>query len=357
MNSNSLGLSRGQTEMNYPLLILSQDYELFFQKSGTVEQCLIKPTDMLVDFAKKNGIVVTFFIDAGMLTSMRRLARTVPSISKDLSRLQKHIEFLHISGHEIALHVHPHWEDTKWSRGAWDFSGTRYQLGEFSQSEVEEIIRRYSSELREIVGGNVHSYRAGGFCIEPFDLVRDALLENGITIDSSVVPGAILKDRAKGYDFAEVTDAPWWKFQESPSSPNSAGEFLEIPITPLVLPSWHYWSRAVDRVLRKQPAGVLGDGLAKSLGIREIARRLAGAGRVSELSADVPKSEHLVSSRIDQQNRKVWQIMGHPKLLGKKSFERLQVLIDRKAIKCFCSVSGLAHQIRTAGRFSNMDEV
>lgn len=349
MNFDPLRFSLEQTEKNDPLLILSQDYELFFQKSGTVEQCLIKPTDMLLSFAKKNGIVITFFIDAGMLVSMRRLARTVPTISKELSRLKKHIESLHMTGHEIALHVHPHWEDTRWSKGEWDFSGTRYRLDEFSQREVEEIIRRYSSELREIVGGNVHSYRAGGFCVEPFGLVRDVLLENGITVDSSVVPGAILKDRAKGYDFAQVADAPWWRFQESPSLPNSAGEFLEIPISPLVLPSWHYWSRAVDRVLKQQPTGVLGDGVAKSLGIREIARRLAGAGRISELSADVPKSEHLVSSRIGQQTREVWQIMGHPKLLGKKSLDRLEMFVDRMAIECFCSVSGLAHRIRSAG--------
>ena len=90
MNFDPLRFSLEQTEKNDPLLILSQDYELFFQKSGTVEQCLIKPTDMLLSFAKKNGIVITFFIDAGMLVSMRRLARTVPTISKELSRLKKH---------------------------------------------------------------------------------------------------------------------------------------------------------------------------------------------------------------------------------------------------------------------------
>jgi len=335
-------------EHDGPLLILSQDYELFFQKSGTVEQCLIKPTDLLLNFAKRNGIVVTFFIDAGMLSLMRRLARKISAIGKDLSRIKKHIETLQLAGHEIGLHVHPHWEDTRWSDGAWNFSGSRYHLGEFSLGEATEIVERYLNELNEICAGNVQSYRAGGFCIEPFGQVRDALLDNGISVDSSVIPGAVLKDRAKGFDFAHVNDSAWWAFQESPLLPDSSGEFLEIPVTPLVLPALHYWGRAFDRALRRQPIGILGDGLAKSLGFREIARRLACLDRVSELSTDSPKSEHLVSSQAVQHNRTIWHIMGHPKLLGGKSFENLQKLLDWKKFRYFCSVSGFADGIRAA---------
>ena len=33
-----------------PILVVSQDYELFFRKSGSIGKCLFEPTDMLLYF-------------------------------------------------------------------------------------------------------------------------------------------------------------------------------------------------------------------------------------------------------------------------------------------------------------------
>ncbi len=328
------------------MLVLSQDYELFFQRSGSIEKCLFEPTNMLLDFADKSGVRVTFFVDAGMLSRMQQLSPTNASMAKDLSRIQSHIRSIHDRGHEIGLHIHPHWEDTRWEGGAWDFSATRYQLRDFSTDEVGDIVLRYTRLLNELCDGNVTTFRAGGFCVEPFDAIRDSLLQNGITIDSSVVPGAVLKDENKGFDFSNVPKRSWWYFDESPLIPSANGRFLEVAITPVVLPFRHYWGRAIDRVVGRQPAGVVGDGSSKAIGKREIIRRLAGAGRVSELSIDGAKAGRLVSSRVRRQNRKIWQVMGHPKLLGKSSLDLLQKFIKWKDIRRFESLSGCASAIR-----------
>ena len=121
---------------------------------------------------------------------------------------------------------------------------------------------------------------------------------------------------------------------------------MEIPITPVVLPVHHYWARAIDRVLGRQPSGVIGDGSSKAIGRKEIIRRLGGAGRVSELSIDVAKATQLLSGAIQRQNPGVWQVMGHPKLLGKSSLDVLKKFIDRKDIRRFDSLSGFARAIR-----------
>lgn len=329
-----------------PILVLSQDYELFFQKSGSIEKCLIEPGDLLADFAGTRGICITFFVDAGMLCRMERFSQQNASIGKDLTRIRRHIASLHDRGHEIGLHVHPHWEDTRWTGDTWDFSGTRYRVQQFSDVEIADIVSRYTFALKDLCDGAVTSFRAGGFCIDPFDKLRDALLMNEITIDSSVVPGAVIKDKDKGFDFSNAPDIPWWRFSASPANPNSAGEFLEIPLTPLQLPVWHYWGRALDKLLKRQPAAVIGDGLSKAIGRREIMRRLLGAGRISELSIDVPKSCHLVSSHVARQDRDIWQLMGHPKLFGKPSLENLNNFITCKKVRRFESITGLATAIR-----------
>lgn len=279
---------------DFPVLVLSQDYELFFDRSGSIQKCLFEPTDMLLDFADQSGLRITFFVDAGMLCLMGQLSAASPSVSAELSKIRRHIENVHSRGHEIGLHIHPHWEDTRWEDGQWDFSETRYQLRDFSVDEVSDIVSRYSGALNELCDGTTRTYRAGGFCIEPFEKLKAPLIENGITVDSSVVPGAKLDDPDKGFDFSNMPPKSWWRFNSTPRKPDADGAFLEIPITPVTLPPLHYWARAVDRIFDRQPKGVIGDGSSKAIGKKEVLRRLAGAGRVSELSLDVAKAPNLM---------------------------------------------------------------
>jgi len=160
------------------------------------------------------------------------------------------------------------------------------------------------------------------------------------------VPGMRIEDGDKGVDFRAVPRQSWWRFDDSPLSPVEQGRFLEIPITPQVLPAFHYWGRAVDRALGKKPANTIGDGLSKAIGRAEIIRRLSGRGRTSELSIDAPKAGRLTANRTLQQDSSVWHVMGHPKLLGKSSLDALENFIDRKEISCFETVSRLAAAIR-----------
>jgi len=340
-----------------PVLVVSQDYELFFRDSGSIEKCLFEPAELLANFAKQTGVRVSFFVDAGMLCRMQQLAPKNAVLERDLSRIRQHIASLFARGHEIGLHIHPHWEDTRWNGGQWDFSSTRYQLRDFTPDEIANIVARYTAVLNDLCDSTVGVYRAGGFCVTPFEQLRQPLLDNGISVDSSVVPGMRLRDPEKGFSFARAPRTSWWQFDESPLVPTRDGQFLEIAITPVKLPFHHYWGRAIDRVIGRQPAGVIGDGTSKAIGKREILRRLAGAGRVSELSIDVAKAGQLLSRRVLRKKLNIWQIMGHPKLLGRSSLEVLRQFIAAKDIHSFETLSGLAAAIRAGDLPEGVDYV
>ena len=336
-------LRRGR---DFPVLLLSMDYELFFQRSGSIEKCLFEPTAMLLDFAKESGVRFTFYIDAGMLCRMAELAPLNATLQKELSLIKENVAMIARAGHEIGLHIHPHWEDTRYAGGEWDFSNTRYKLDDFSDDEIRDIVSRYATVLNDLCDGQVRTYRAGGFCVEPFTRLRGSLREQEITVDSSVVSGLRIRDPDKGVDFRRAPDEGWWFFDESPSVPKANGEFIEIPVTKQVLPTWHYWGRAFSRVLGRQPTTVAGDGTSKAIGRAEIIRRLTGRGRTSELSADAPKAGRLNAADIGRTDRRVWHVMGHPKLVGQSSLDALQKFIDRKEIQSFETVSELARIIR-----------
>lgn len=331
------------------LLVLSQDYELFFGTSGTVEKCLFEPCEALTAFARKYDARITFYVDAGMLVALRRYSAKVPRLQREYDAVRRHIAQLARAGHEIGLHVHPHWEDTSWTEAGWDFSGTRYQLRDFSDTEAVGTVKSYAAELQDIADSKIVSYRAGGFCVESFHRIVPLLSELGILIDSSVVPSARLDDAAKGFDFSTVPDMPWWRFDNSPTLPSENGQFVEVAITPLVLPVTHYWGRLVDRLKPGPPTASTGDGVSKAIGKREILRRLLGAGRVSELSIDAAKSHHLSQRKVQEQQRAAWQVMGHPKLLGRDSFDHLVNFIDGAGVKRLVTVTEFAQ--RNAGIF------
>ena len=208
---------------------------------------------------------------------------------------------------------------------------------------------RYAAELNGLCDGRVRTFRAGGYCVEPFQRLGPALCDNGVAVDSSVVPGIRIQDAEKGVDFSRVADTTWWRFGGLPARPDPDGEFLEIPFTPGVLPLWHYWGRAFDRLRGHQPASVMGDGATKAIGRREIPRRLAGLGRHSELSMDASKVAMLNNN--GHRYRPVSHIMGHPKLFGQASLEALRTWIIRTEIRRFQTVSGVARAI-CAGEFS-----
>lgn len=337
------------TENNLPpLLLLSQDYELFFQESGSIEKCLFEPCDLLEAFANKRHLKFTFFVDAGMLRCMRKYAVSSQTVSSMYSKVRQHIERLSKNGHEIALHVHPHWEDTVWRNGAWDFSGTRYQFRDFSNDEITDIFQIYYDSLQDLSASPVTSYRAGGFCVEPFERIRPILLKLGVTTDSSVVPGAVLQDPAKGFDFHNAPVRPWWFFDASPGTPDDSGQFLEIPVTSQRLPVYYYWGRLADRLLARRRSAQSGDGLSKAPGKKEILRRLAGGSRVAELSIDDAKAEYLLEMKNNGTIPAVCQLMGHPKLLSARSLRILDQFLAGTAEWRNRTLASFATEIRAS---------
>ena len=305
-------------------LILSTDYELFFHQSGTVQRCLIDPAERLLDFTARQGMKMTFFVDTGMLKCLDRHAAEHRELARQAETIRAQLRRISAAGHELGLHVHPHWEDTRLSDGAWDFSETRYRLDMFSDDEVVDVLETNFALLQALSDEPVVSYRAGGFCIEPFERIGPTLSRLGVTIDSSVVPGTRLDDPQKGFDASEAPDEPCWRFDEAPRHRVANGAFCEVAITPLTVGRFYFWGRLLNRLGGSRGGEHYGDGVSKAIGRAEVVRRLLGQSRVSELSMDDAKSQLLLNALAAEPSRRTWHVMGHPKLLSERSLRRLE---------------------------------
>lgn len=230
--------------MNIKNCILTIDYEIFFgNKTGTVKDCMIEPTNKLASILEKNGSTMTVFWDILHYYKLLQLENEFPELKQDRVLIEKQILSLAEKGFDIQLHLHPHWLDTRYENNIWKFDYTRFKLHDLSREnnsqDINTIIGCVSVTknlmeklIRKVDPGyTVNTFRAGGYLIEPFELLKNVFLENGIKIDSSILPGMFNENNISPYDFRSYPERNKYRFDNSPKEISGTGGFIEIPVT------------------------------------------------------------------------------------------------------------------------------
>ncbi len=208
---------------------LTYDYELYFgAKTGDINSCIIKPTHLLLNVANTYNCKITLFVDAGYLYKLKH----TPLCNNDYLLISQQLQKAESDGHSIQLHIHPHWEDCVYKNGAWQMNTKRYKLIDFSQTEANEIVKKYHNALQEIIKNKITAYRAGGWCIQPFNYVSQTFIDLGITCDSSVFGGGVNKIAPYEYDFSLAPNTLKYNFTVDECKPVNNGLFTEYALVP-----------------------------------------------------------------------------------------------------------------------------
>jgi hypothetical protein len=315
-------------------ITITLDYEVFFgRNTGSVENTILIPTKALCDIAKRQKVPLVFFVDVGFLSCLQKEGLKFPGLLHDYSKIMRQLEQLVALGHELQLHVHPHWEKAYWDGNTWKMDMRYYTLHDFKEPEVDEIIQRYTGILRSLTGGDgVFAFRAGGWAIRPFEIMRGALLKAGINIDSSVIVGAQSEWESHGYDFTDAPVLSRWFFDDDPLIMNPAGAFLELPIANFRVSPTFYWRFALAKKFGGKMHQSIGDGVAVELSLSTIFDKLFHS-TICEVSTDNYKSSFLVKAAAEYERlgRTDFVIMGHPKACTRYSLQQIEnFIVSRK---------------------------
>ena len=218
-------------------LLYSLDYEVFWSENDDEIGVLIKPTDHLLTLAERLGFRFTLFVDVLSLRRYAEIGKTA-FVEAAEEQLRRAVE----RGHDVQVHLHPHWLSATRVGERWRFSGDRFLLGAPGGDEgVFELSVRLLREARSYLEGllrpsdpaySVVAFRAGGYGLQPgeHEILR-ALIEAGYAIDSSVVPGMHLQTGRNRIDFRHVPDAGNYFLDETRglTAPAPTG-VLEVPI-------------------------------------------------------------------------------------------------------------------------------
>ena len=216
-------------------VLLTFDYELFLgTKSGTVENCLLKPTQLVLDILKTYQAKSVFFIDTLYLCRLEK--ENSSQCKSDLISIYKQLETIVEQGHTIGIHIHPHWLDATFSNSLNNWNGenkTRFALSNLNQEEINHVVSESVRILKPFLDLNDNlTYRAGGFYCQPFPSFAPIFQKHKILIDFSVMRGY----KSTGYqglysfDFSNPPSKFIYRFNDNPLLMDDLGAFTEISV-------------------------------------------------------------------------------------------------------------------------------
>lgn len=313
-------------------LLITLDYELFFgRQTGTAEHCMLRPLEALEQIVDRHGVKLTLFVDAGYLVRLQEYANAVPSLSEDYQKISDQLRRLVDQGHDVQLHIHPHWEDSFYRDGAWQIDTRRYRLHDFDAQTRLRIVGDYKRALNEIVGDRVFAYRAGGWCLQPFAPIGEALSQLDVWLDSTVYYNGHSPDDIRGFDFRQAPNRTLWRFESDPLQVLDSGRFLEVPISTCRVSPLFYWKLALLKKFARGRYQAFGDGQAM-VANRAYYRALLTRPSHSVASIDGAKAGllELAYRQLHQmEGLPIFNVMGHPKALTPDSLCRLDRFLQR----------------------------
>ena len=240
--------------MNTKHLLLTFDYELFLgAKSGTVDNCLIKPTNKLLAVLNKYNVKHSiFFVDTIYLLKLRSNGNA--NCQNDYTKLIKQLVNILKQGHYIFPHLHTHWLDAVYSDSTnqWDLTNTNQYR--FHQANDDDKLYYFTSSIDLILDIQkqaatnypINSYRAGGFCLQPFVGFKPFFETNNITNDFSVLSGFKGDGTIANYNYTSAPKTPIYNFNNDVLKEEKQGAFTAFCISSINTKKWFY-TKLIDK--------------------------------------------------------------------------------------------------------------
>lgn len=199
-------------------ICMTADHELFTGVNFVnEEEVLLEPTEQLLKILEAHDIPLTLFTDVCSIARYRQLVpdSTFPDLIE--AQLRRALS----NGHDVQLHIHPHWMDTEFVDGNWVARYERFRLHlwgfdkgtcpnaqsiiHFGKTYLESLLKPLNPSYDCI------SFRAGGWCLQPEEPLLKALISEGIWIDTTVFRGGYMPYVEKWFDYRNAPDvASWW---------------------------------------------------------------------------------------------------------------------------------------------------
>lgn len=332
-------------------ILLSFDYELpLGGVNGTYNDSLFSPTNQLLNLADKFKVPLNFFADVLSVKRFDELG--IKGYSEDFkSQLNDAFQ----KGHDIQLHLHPHWLDTDIVDGVFHTS-EKYSLGDVVD-QIDDVVKNGIQILKNITQDSKYqpvAFRAGGYVLNPnTEEILKSLQKAGIKIDSSICKGYFFKSNLSTVDYTNVPKKANWRLDhEGDFSRESTDGLYEIPIVGkskgfFEVPTFfkmkkyaHRMAKASGKMIHAAPAI-----LSPTEKIKKIlcSRMLT----FDNYTYDLDYNNKILSTyldKIDTTNDVYLSAIGHPKTMGNYGMKLFEKFVNDTKTKLGERVEFITYQ-------------
>ncbi len=214
-------------------LIFSLDYEVYGNGEGDFETLMLKPTEELLLIFKKYGAKLSIMAEVAEIMALRN-HKEFDNIREKIEDQLKQALY---EGHDVQLHIHPQWFNSKYENGKWVLDYNEYSLANLTKERISSIIRT-SKEYLECIGKEVNdkyrcvAFRAGNWLMQPSRYIVESLEESGFLYDTSVFKWGKIQTELAFLDYIKAYSNlyPWrvnpFNINEKTDRPG----LFEIPI-------------------------------------------------------------------------------------------------------------------------------
>jgi peptidoglycan/xylan/chitin deacetylase (PgdA/CDA1 family) len=257
-------------------LLVTFDYEIFHGRNfGSDEEVLFRPTDEIFALCAELGIPAVFFPDVCSVWAHRDSGSLAYA-----DRFEQQMREAVRRGHDVQLHLHPHWLFTSFRDGEWRLATDRIRMAELgfddSAYATPTLLRRGVAYLEDLLRAEDPDYRciafrAAALALQPGEReVLRALLDAGLVIDSTVVKGVHSTTDTYLIDYRSVPAAANWYMHPRTGIGVAAPEgVLEIPVATFQQPlgrRFAFLLRRTRAVAQRRGTGMSRDARQTPLG-------------------------------------------------------------------------------------------
>lgn len=224
-------------------ILITFDYELFLGKrSGTVENCLIKPTKIILDTLRAYDIKKTlFFVDTSYIKKL--LEQDNNFTRRDYEKIETQLCDILKEGHLIFPHIHPHWIDAHYlpEINQWELSSIeKYRFHNIKQNDRDILfdfaIRFIKNiQLKAGVNYNISGYRAGGWCLQPFSDFKPYFIKYNLKYEFSVLKKFKNNTENVYFNYMNMPSKSIYNFENYVEIENKKGTFTEFSISGVMI--------------------------------------------------------------------------------------------------------------------------
>lgn len=226
-------------------IIFTLDYEIHGNGDGCPYKLMVEPTNRLMDLLEKYGARLTIMADVAEILCFKSYLEKTGDDKFHYKDIESQLCDAIKRGHDVQLHVHSSYFKSEYNGQHWDQCIEEYNMAALPYERIDEMVSQCVNYLNGLLkpidnGYECHVFRAANWSMMPTENIYKALVNNGITIDTSVYKGGCQGGNVC-YDYREA----YSNLLPYKASCNNINEFDEngmITEYPIYTEMRHFWS-------------------------------------------------------------------------------------------------------------------